>query len=574
MGGSPGDLPPLPPMGDGDDPDQDLSSEEGGPVEDDRGWQPGGGAQWVPPPPTTVHPHLPGYGGHQAVQQAVIRPPPLIGRAADLGAVQYLVHFIGVGGRPEELGTLPVTATSHDIVKRWRKAGSFRLTMLDMSHQIVGKPEVIDIAPDHEAFTAEAQAAAVRLPVSAPQQGGGPQGAIPAEVWALIEAERSYNRQQLEAQQKEREDRERDLAAREHDVQKLLANLSIQNTNDVLSTHTRLIDKDQERVAAAQAAALAAEERRAKDAERLHDADKQRTELFFSSMLKNSELSIERERLRLEDERERIRAEIQDTREAAKQERVDAAARHKEELQEREHRFNEREKERDRSFDREMARVAEHNKALASLRDSQQQAQNPANGIIDQLETMIPIKELIAEIRESGSGEPRGTLEILMEGAVKIIDLLKDADVQLPQRVAPIRVVQTSPPPQQLGAGATAPANPAAQVQNQPATPTQAPSRENQIEAAVKALPDDIKKTARQALRKCVDKVKIAKDDTERTSAFMAMFMFSKEPVLAYCRARTLSGALVEAGATLEQAAGAIAQLELRNIIPADVPRQ
>jgi len=511
---------------------------------------------------------------------------PAIAQALPEGAVQFRVQFIDEG-RPRELGEISKDATIYEYIAKFGKAGRFHNMPIDMlGKALLDDPIPIDIHPDHEAF--------VKAHGDAGGNGANGHGGTDPVILEMLRAQMLTAQRQAEAAREEARLEREERIAREREANEKTTAMANDVTRVLIETQETLMTAAQERNQTAMTQLLSMMNAGQQQQQRAHEQAMER---------EKAAAAAERERLKAEQQIERERherwmaqqkAEADERRAREDREREEREARRREnDKLDREERAR-RDKERQEMLDRQMQNQQAHQALIVSTLKDRSEASNPVNWI-GQLSTMAAaLKELGIDVPSMLGGGPtdwKGLLaSTVTEGIKGLVELQKiqatmvdddddDDDpmlnVQMGDKVVQMRASQYEElqarvlAQQQLEAGATAPAG---DVETAEEAPSGHGSVAQTRDEEVKALPVDVRKRARVALRDLVSRL-TAEGDREKWGAMVVDAITTNLEIVVYVRARAIYPAIIEAGATPGTASAIMSAIEATGQVPADIPR-
>jgi hypothetical protein len=515
-------------------------------------------------------------------------PPPMV---ADVHpqAVQLTVKWVD-NGRPQDLGNIDIRATSHDLVRKWNRPGTFQLMPVDMEGlPLDQRPHVVEIDPGHEAFRV------VATPATSSPGMPYTTGMDPTAINAIIRtAQEPMSAQvamlatQLAEAQRVAAEAQRAAASTVETASKERLALAMRESGAVSSQYEKLHERESARTAENQSQMLAMFQATAT----------QQAQQFQQHMAQQqASADAERERQRVQHERdlerERDRRKEEET---ARNERAKAEV----ELRRRDEEDRERRWEQERTRDREY-----HERTLALIK-TQNAASDPqamlqktidmvagAAGKVGIDLSKIDLMGMMVKLVTGGGPTSipelfAQTVKAVVDGVVELkkieADNADDGDdaievpVQDPQTgqvtvqivprdqynamVAQAKQVGAQQPAGAIAQGTTPATQPA------PAQPTPAQAAQS---AAVQALDPATLKTARGALRNLVAALKAEKDKAKWPDMIKAAVAKDLQPILAFVQAATIRGAVKEAGADDGLASAIVGILADSGVVPTSV---
>lgn len=543
----------------------------------------GGGNGFVPP----------GFPQHAPPTIGVVAFPPPMVTDAHPQAVQHTVKWLD-NGRPQDLGNIDVRATSHDLVRKWNRSGTFQLMPVDMAgNPLEQRPHVVEIDPGHEAFRAVV-ATSPQSPIP-----GAPSASDPLAVTAIVKAALEPMQAhvamlgaQLAETQRAAAEAQRQLFQTMEATSKERLALAMREGSQVSSQFEKLNDREAQRVAAAQQQMMS-----------MFSAMSGQTQEQFARHMAQTQQAADAERERLRDqytrdmERERVRRVDEEAARIAKATQEAEARRRDEE--DRERRW-EKERERDREFHERTLTLI---KAQNTANDPQAMVQKTIDmvaGAAGKLGIDLGKFDLMSLVGKFVGGGPTTipeiiaqTVQAIVNGVVEVKKLEADSAVddaddvievpiadpqtgQVTVQIVPraqydAMVAQAKAGPQPVGA---IPQTQGAAPQPQSASPAAVQAQASQAQAsAVAHLDPGILKAARGALRNLVATLQSEKDKSKWSDAVKSAVMKEPQAILQFVRAVSIRGALKESGADDTLASAVISIIEDSGLVPADVPR-
>jgi hypothetical protein len=489
------------------------------------------------------------------------------------------------------VGTIHAQASVSELVRKFKKAGVYKLTPVDVTGGATGSSFAIPIAPDHQELLK------LRHDEDTPtngSSGAGVPGFAPAgldpQVLAFfsqqVQGARAQAQEQAELVEKEREQ----LREEWNRVSKERMSLAVTNTGAAMDLHAKLIDKDQERATGAQAQLMSFMQAQQQLSESRNDGVLQQQQQQFNLIQQQMKAALDAERLRLDAEKARMQ-------EGRDRDRND---------QER------RDTERQGAWEREQERSREHNRMMLALIEKQHEASDPFGSVEKLIEKGAPLvalaKEFIPGLLGGGAASAgmaetiattigdvvKGQIEVAKISAQAQAEAIKAAgeaaqasdEYEMIEQLTPEQYAELQASQGNLPAEPETPPTPWGEkdftqaeapvgspfAASQP--PAQAPQRTFHLPQqpdAVRALDPSISKVARKAIRELVQEIR---QTPQEEWAPMLVGAFGDIPQIgAYVQAATIKTALIEGGADLGLAEAVVANLDASGLLPPDFPR-
>jgi hypothetical protein len=487
------------------------------------------------------------------------------------------------------VGTIHAQASVSELVRKFKKAGVYKLTPVDVTGGATGSSFPIPIGPDHQELLKLRHDEDTNGSNGVAVPGFAPAGLDP-QVLAFfsqqVQNARAQAQEQAELVEKEREQ----LRDEWNRVSKERMSLAVTNTGAAMDLHAKLIDKDQERATGAQAQLMSFMQAQQQLSESRNDGVLQQQQQQFNLIQQQMKAALDAERLRLDAEKSRMQ-------EARDRDRTD---------QER------RDTERGAAWEREQERSREHNRMMLALIEKQHEASDPFGSVEKLIEKGAPLVALAKDFLPGllGGGAAAGgmaetiatTIGDVVKGQIEVAKISAQAQAEAikaagdaanapgeyemieelsPEQFAELQARQGNAPPETDPVGnpwgekdftqAEAPPGSPFAASQPTSSPPQRTFHLPQQPDAVRALDPSVAKTARKAIRELVREIR--QTPQEEWAPMIVGAMEDLPQIGAYVHAATVKAALLEAGADLGLADAVIANLDASGLLSSEFPR-